>query len=85
MTVSAVTRGNTWNRIYGRWITWSNGGAWDDGRDTEKQCDFISRIRTPELPPLLDIPDPRLPVLEKAVTRVWSSTVYEWTSGEEPA
>ncbi len=44
----------------------------------QKQCDFLARLKTPELPPLLDIPDPRQPVLEQAVERVWSSTVLEW-------
>jgi hypothetical protein len=36
------------------------------------------QLKTPVLPPLLDIPDPRQAVLEKAVSRVWSSTVVEF-------
>lgn len=34
------------------------------------------------LPPLLDIPEPRQAVLEKAVRRVWSSSVIEWRDDE---
>jgi len=38
----------------------------------------VALLKTPVLPPLLDIPDPRQAVLEEAVGRVWSSTVVEW-------
>jgi hypothetical protein len=44
----------------------------------QKQCPLLNKLETPLLPPLLDIPDPRQAVLETAVNRVWSSTVYEW-------
>jgi hypothetical protein len=43
-----------------------------------KQCPLLGNLETPELPPLLDIPEPRQAVLETAISRVWSSTVYEW-------
>jgi hypothetical protein len=44
----------------------------------QKQCPLLGKLETPTLPPLLDIPEPRQAVLETAVNRVWSSTVYEW-------
>jgi hypothetical protein len=44
----------------------------------QKQCPLLGNLATPELPPLLDIPEPRQAVLENAINRVWSSTVYEW-------
>ncbi|MGD1119589.1 MAG: Vms1/Ankzf1 family peptidyl-tRNA hydrolase [Dehalococcoidales bacterium] len=47
----------------------------------KKYCPWLERIARPELPPLLDIPEPRLPVLKEAVSRIWSSTVYEWPGG----
>jgi len=54
------------------------GGARTTIQLLQKQCPFIGKLETPELPPLLDIPDPRQAVLEAAISRVWSSTVYEW-------
>jgi len=44
----------------------------------QKQCQFIGKLDTPALPPLLDILEPRQAVLEDAVSRVWTSTVFEW-------
>jgi hypothetical protein len=44
----------------------------------QKHCPLLGNLETPALPPLLDIPEPRQPVLEAAVNRVWSSTVFEW-------
>ncbi len=54
------------------------GGARTTIQLLKKQCSFIGRLETPALPPLYDIPEPRQAVLEDAVKRVWSSTVYEW-------
>ncbi len=54
------------------------GGSWDTIQLLQKYCPLLLQLKTPVLPPLLDIPDPRQQVLEKAVNRVWSSTVYEW-------
>jgi hypothetical protein len=45
----------------------------------QKQCPLLGNLKTTSLPPLLDIPEPRQPVLEAAVARLWSSTVYEWS------
>ncbi len=54
------------------------GGARTTIELLKKQCEFLSRINIPELPPLLDIPDPRQKVLEAGVTGIWSSILYEW-------
>jgi hypothetical protein len=54
------------------------GGARETILQLQKYCPMLMKLPTPVLPPLLDIPDPRQAVLEKAVTRVWSSTVVEW-------
>ncbi len=54
------------------------GGARTTIQLLQKQCSFIGKLDTPVLPPLFDIPEPRQAVLEDAVSRVWSSTVYEW-------
>ena len=54
------------------------GGARDTIRELGKQCTFLGKMKTPTLPPLLDIPEPRQSVLKDAIRRVWSSTVYEW-------
>jgi hypothetical protein len=54
------------------------GGARTTIQLLQKQCSFIGKLATPALPPLFDIPEPRQAVLEESVTRVWSSTVYEW-------
>jgi hypothetical protein len=51
------------------------GGARDTIQLLQKYCPLLMKLETPVLPPLLDIPDPRQEVLEKAVGRVWSSTV----------
>jgi hypothetical protein len=44
----------------------------------QKQCPLLGSLKTPALPPLLDIPEPRQAVLEEAIYRVWSSMVIEW-------
>lgn len=44
----------------------------------QKQCPLLDKLKTPTLPPLLDIREPRQAVLDSALSRVWSSTVYEW-------
>jgi len=54
------------------------GGARETILQLQKYCPLLMKLETPVLPPLLDIPDPRQAVLEKAVSRVWSSTVMEW-------
>jgi hypothetical protein len=55
------------------------GGARTTILMAQKYCPWLEKLEKPVLPPLLDIPEPRLPVLKEAVTRVWSSTVYEWS------
>ena len=43
-----------------------------------KRCPFLSQFDNRILRMLLDIPDPRQAVLEKAVGTVWSTDVIEW-------
>jgi len=43
-----------------------------------KQCRFLGQFDDRILRMLLDIPDPRKPVLEKSVSTVWSTEVIEW-------
>jgi hypothetical protein len=43
-----------------------------------KRCPFLNQFDDRILRMLLDIPDPRKPVLEKAVGTVWSTDVIEW-------
>jgi len=54
------------------------GGARTTILMLQKYCPLLGKLDRPVLPPLLDIPEPRQAVLETAVSRVWSSTVYEW-------
>jgi hypothetical protein len=57
------------------------GGARTTILMAQKYCPWLEKLDKPVLPPLLDIPEPRLPVLQTAVSRVWSSTIYEWNEG----
>ena len=43
-----------------------------------KRCSFLWQFDDRCLPALLDISEPRQPVLETAVGRIWSSMVVEW-------
>jgi peptide subunit release factor 1 (eRF1) len=54
------------------------GGARTTIRLLQKQCSLLDKLEKPALPPMLDIPEPRQAVLESAIRRIWSSTVYEW-------
>jgi peptide subunit release factor 1 (eRF1) len=54
------------------------GGAQTTISLLQKQCLFLAKLKSRLLPPLLDIPEPRQAVLEKAVRRVWSTSVTEW-------
>jgi peptide subunit release factor 1 (eRF1) len=54
------------------------GGAWETIQLFIKYCPFLAKLNKPILPTLSDTPEPHLAVLEKAIGRVWSSTVYEW-------
>lgn len=54
------------------------GGARTTILQLQKQSDFLAQFENRLLPPLLDISNPHLSVLEKAVTDIWSSKVTEW-------
>lgn len=47
-----------------------------------KACPALQQLEGRQLPPLLDIPDPRQYVLEAAVKRIWSSRVIEYREEE---
>lgn len=55
------------------------GGARTTILMLEKYCPLLGKMGKSNLPPLLDIPEPRLAVLKTAVNLIWSSTVYSWT------
>jgi hypothetical protein len=54
------------------------GGARTTILSLRKQCPFLSQFEDRILRMLLDIPDPRQAVLEKAIGTVWSTDVIEW-------
>jgi hypothetical protein len=54
------------------------GGARTTILSLRKQCPFLSQFDDRILRMLLDIPEPRQAVLEKAVGTVWSTDVIEW-------
>jgi hypothetical protein len=54
------------------------GGARTTTELLRKECPLLRGLERRELPPLLDITDPRQAVLEAAVSRVWSSRIIEW-------
>jgi hypothetical protein len=54
------------------------GGARTTIQQLQKQCDFLNQFNDRLLPPLLEIPDPRFNILEKAIPQIWSSRVIEW-------
>jgi peptide subunit release factor 1 (eRF1) len=54
------------------------GGARTTILSLRKQCPFLSQFEGRILRMLLDIPEPRQAVLEKAIGAVWSTDVIEW-------
>jgi hypothetical protein len=54
------------------------GGAKTTILSLQKRCSFLRQFENRNLPPLLDIAEPRKVVLETAVGRVWLSGVTEW-------
>ena len=58
------------------------GGARTTILSLRKQCPFLSQFDDRILRMLLDIPEPRQAVLEKAVGTVWSTDVIEWCEDE---
>jgi peptide subunit release factor 1 (eRF1) len=54
------------------------GGARTTILSLRKQCPFLGQFDDRILRMLLDIPEPRKPILEKAVGTVWSTDVIEW-------
>ena len=58
------------------------GGARTTIIQLKKYCPFLARAGLIELPPLLDIPDPKKAVLSTAVKQVWASRVFTWSASE---
>ncbi len=54
------------------------GGARSTILSLRKSCPFLNQFDDRVLRMILDIPDPRRAVLEKALSDVWSTTVIEW-------
>jgi len=54
------------------------GGARTTILSLRKRCLFLRQFEGCNLPPLLDIAEPRQAVLETAIGRVWLSSVTEW-------
>jgi peptide subunit release factor 1 (eRF1) len=54
------------------------GGARTTILSLRKRCAFLSQFEDRILRMLLDIPDPRQAVLEKAIGTIWSTDVIEW-------
>lgn len=54
------------------------GGARSTILSLRKQCPFLNQFEDRILRMLLDIPDPRKAVLEKAVSTIWSTALMEW-------
>jgi len=54
------------------------GGAWTTILSLQKICPFLQKFDARNLPPLLDIGEPRQKILETAIGRVWSSSITEW-------
>jgi peptide subunit release factor 1 (eRF1) len=54
------------------------GGARTTILALRKKCPFLSQFDDRVLRMLLDIPEPRKAVLEKAISAVWSTDVIEW-------
>jgi peptide subunit release factor 1 (eRF1) len=59
------------------------GGARTTIELLKKRCPILSRLEDRQLPPLLDIGDPRQPVLDAAVKRIWSSHIVEWRADDD--
>jgi hypothetical protein len=65
--------------IYGKKLDYFvYGGSRTTIQQLQKQCNYFEQFNDRCLPPLLEIPDPRFNVLEKALIQIWSSRVIEW-------
>jgi hypothetical protein len=53
------------------------GGARTTILMLQKYCPLLEKLDKSVLSPLLNIPEPRREILEKSVSRIWSSSIYE--------
>ena len=58
------------------------GGARGTILSLRKRCPFLRQFENRTVRMLLDIPEPRKAVLERALGNVWSTTVTEWYEGD---
>lgn len=58
------------------------GGARSTILSLRKSCPFLNQFDDRIVRMILDIPDPRRAVLEKALSDVWSTTVVEWRGAD---
>lgn len=47
----------------------------------KQRCPFLDQFRANTLPLQLEIPEPRRKILEETLSRIWSTTVTEWDTG----
>jgi len=59
------------------------GGARSTILSLRKSCPFLNQFDDRILRMILDIPDPRRAVLDKALSDVWSTTVIEWRGADD--
>jgi hypothetical protein len=59
------------------------GGARTTILSLQKQCSVLRQFEDRLLRTLLDIPEPRRAVLDKALNDVWSTTILEWCEGTD--
>ncbi len=55
------------------------GGAWTTIAELKKRCHLLSTLNKPELPPILNIPDPKSRVLKDIVRNIWTCNVFQWS------
>jgi hypothetical protein len=60
------------------------GGSHEGILLLRKQCSFLRQFDDRKLPSLLDVEEPRQRVLERAVARLWSSSMVEWRDDGDP-
>jgi hypothetical protein len=53
------------------------GGPWQTVLSLKKRCPFLQSLEARELP-LIEVPSLRRAVLERTVSRIWSSEIIEW-------
>jgi len=58
------------------------GGAWTTISELKKHCSFLGDIKAYELPPVLDIPEPKQKVLLKLLEKTYTYQVFQWSKND---